>query len=274
LNEPNEALTFVKLGGSVITDKNREATAHVEVIRRLAGEIARARTARPDLQLVLGHGSGSFGHFVGRRYRTRQGLPGGGGWEGYAQTGAAALRLNRIVTDGFLGAGVPVVSLQPSASAQCRDGELVSMAVAPACRLLAAGMVPLVFGDVALDESLGFTIVSTETIFAHLAGHLGPARILLVGIVDGVFTADPLVHPDARLIPEITPANFAEVERALGASHGVDVTGGMLSKIGHMLDLVKANPGLRVQVVSGLQPGLLEAALRQPDARVGTNIHI
>jgi len=113
-------LAFIKLGGSVITDKNREATAQPEVIRRLAREIARARAADPGLRLVIGHGSGSFGHFVGRHYGTHLGLRDDRGWEGYARTGAAAARLNRLVTDVFLEEGVPVVSLQPSASARCR----------------------------------------------------------------------------------------------------------------------------------------------------------
>ena len=272
MNVTDKILTFVKLGGSVITDKNREATAHCDVICRLAQEIAHSRNARPQLQLVVGHGSGSFGHVVGKRYSTHLGLPGSGGWEGYAQTGAAALRLNRIVTDGFLESAVPVVSLQPSASAQCRNGTLISLAVRPVQELLAAGMVPLVFGDVALDETLGFTIISTETIFGYLAGHLAPARILLVGIVDGVYTADPLIHPGACLIPEITSGNIAELEHVLGDSHGVDVTGGMFSKICQMHGLVKAHPGLQIQVISGVRPGLLEAALCDPERPIGTLI--
>ena len=272
LNARNETLTFVKLGGSVITDKRREAVAHVDIIRRLAGEVARARAARPELRLVIGHGSGSFGHFVGRRYRTHLGLSGGGGWEGYAQTGAAATRLNRIVTDLFLESGVPVVSLQPSASALCREGELLSLAIGPVRTLLDVGLVPLVYGDVALDETSGFTIISTETIFAYLAQHITPARIILAGIVDGVYTADPLAHPEATLIPEITSANINEVELMLSGSHGVDVTGGMGAKVRAMYSLARSHPGLRVQIVSGLEAGLLEEVLINPGCEVGSII--
>ncbi len=268
----NNALTFVKLGGSVITDKHREAAAHIDIIRRLAEEVAHARAARPDLRLVIGHGSGSFGHFVGKRYQTHLGIPGGGGWEGYAQTGAAATRLNRIVTDVFLETGVPVVSLQPSASARCQNGELTSLAIEPVRVLLDAGLVPLVYGDVALDEARGFTIISTEVIFAHLAKHITPARIVLVGIVGGVYTADPLTHPEAALIPEITPANIGEVARALGGSHGVDVTGGMWSKVREMYGLAQAHPGLRVQIISGLEAGVLEKALIDPREEIGSII--
>ena len=47
-------LVFVKLGGSVITDKTLAETARPAVIARLAAEVAHALAARPALQLVLG----------------------------------------------------------------------------------------------------------------------------------------------------------------------------------------------------------------------------
>ena len=47
-------LVFIKLGGSVITDKTQPETARPEVIQRLAREVASARLARPELQLLLG----------------------------------------------------------------------------------------------------------------------------------------------------------------------------------------------------------------------------
>jgi isopentenyl phosphate kinase len=263
---------FVKLGGSVITDKNHEATAFPDVLHALAREIAAARAARSDLALVLGHGSGSFGHFVGRRYQTHLGLRGSGGWEGYVQTAAAAARLNRIVTDIFLREDLPVVSIQPSASALCRSGEIISLDPRPIRTLLESGCVPLVYGDVALDTAQGFCIISTEVIFAHLARCLSPERILLVGIVDGVHTADPFNNPTAALVPAITGENLAEVEALLGGSHGVDVTGGMLAKVREMHALAQAQPGLRIQILSGRQPGLLQDALLYSDKPIGTVI--
>ena len=106
-------LVFVKLGGSIITDKAQVETARPEVIARLAAEMSSALSLQPDLQVVLGHGSGSFGHVVARRYGTRQGVYSADEWRGFAEVAAVAARLNRIVTDAFLMAGVPVWSLQP-----------------------------------------------------------------------------------------------------------------------------------------------------------------
>ena len=268
-------LVFLKLGGSLITDKSREATAREGVIKRATREIRSALEARPDLRLLVGHGSGSFGHFVARRH----GLPGNdseGGppnWRGYAETGAAAARLNRLLTDIFLAERVPVVSIQPSASAHCCDGKLISMTTEPIELMLRHDLAPLVYGDVALDEVRDCTIISTEQIFDYLADHLEPERIVLAGEVEGVFTADPLKNESAQLIPEISRQNFCQVEHKLAGSHGVDVTGGMLTKVRIMYALVQGRPELKVQLISGQRPGMIRRALLEPDLEEGTTIH-
>jgi isopentenyl phosphate kinase len=264
-----QELVFVKLGGSVITDKTQPETARPDVIARLADEVAHAVAARPGLRLVLGHGSGSFGHVVARQYGTRQGVQSQAGWLGFAQVAAVAARLNRIVTEPFLAAGVPVWSLQPSSSARCRGGELVSLGTVQVEKALVHGLVPLLFGDVALDEVQGGTIISTEQIFAHLARRFRPARLVLVGTVDGVFERDPLCDPGARPVPEISAENWATVRAALGGSHATDVTGGMLTKVEEMMGLVQDLPGLVVHLISGERVGALEGALLRSTEAVG-----
>jgi isopentenyl phosphate kinase len=256
-----QELVFIKLGGSVITDKTRPETARPLVIDRLAGEIAAALAVRPDLRLLLGHGSGSFGHVVARHYGTREGVHDQAGWHGFAQVAAVAARLNRLVTDSLLAASVPVWSLQPSASARCRAGELVSLDTGAVQIALSRGLVPMVYGDVALDETLGGTIISTEQIFAYLARRLRPSRLVMVGAVDGVFEADPLLQPSARPIGRITPRNWEQVQIALGGSHATDVTGGMAAKVQGLLDLVEELPGLKAHILSGERLGAIQDAL-------------
>lgn len=262
-------LVFVKLGGSLITDKQVEATPRPAMIQRLAEEIRLALDRRPDIRLLLGHGSGSFGHFVAQRYQVQTGCT---DWHGYAETGAAASRLNRLVTDMFLEASVPVISIQPSASARCRGGKLIELSTYPIQKALEQGLVPLVYGDVAVDELWGSTIISTEAIFSYLAHQLLPQRILLVGEVRGVYSADPRLDKEARLIPVIRASQMDKEIGILGGSHGVDVTGGMLTKVHLMLELVRHLPGLRVYLLTGLEPGLLQRALENPDFNPGTLI--
>ncbi len=260
-------LVFVKLGGSLLTDKNRLEAARHDKIGQCMREVAAALRARPELRLVLGHGSGSFGHVAAVRSRF-----GSGGVTGYVETGAAAARLNRIVSDIALDAGLPVVSMPPSASALCDGGRLVELATRPLEIALQNGLMPLVFGDVAFDVQRGCTIASTEMVFDFLARRLYPARVLLVGQVNGVYSADPLHDPSARLIPRITPTSFPAVRDMLGGSHGVDVTGGMLTKVGLMVDLVQAVPGVRAQIISGETDGLLRECLIRGDNEEGTII--
>jgi isopentenyl phosphate kinase len=269
---PSTELAFVKLGGSIITDKQRPSTPRPELIERLGAEVKAALDARSSLRVLLGHGSGSFGHVVGARYRVRQGIADEQSWWGYAATGAAAGQLNRIVTDTFLAVGVPVVALQPSASVRCRSGRLVEMDVRPVSDVLRHGLVPLIYGDVALDEEQGCTIVSTEQLFAYLAHHLRPVRLIMVGEVDGVYTDDPLGNTGASRIRCITPATFDGLQARLGGSHGLDVTGGMLSKVREMVNLVARGHTQRVHLISGQRAGALQRALLDVVCDEGTLI--
>jgi len=264
-------LVFLKLGGSIITDKRRYETPRSTIIARMAKELSAALQARPDIKLLVGHGSGSFGHFVADKYRVHEGNL--EDWRGYAETGAAAQRLNRLVTDALLAEGVCAVSIQPSASALCHDAQLVEMAIDPIAKVLQHGGVPLVYGDVALDDVQGCTIISTEQIFTHLARYLRPERIVMVGQVPGVYSGDPQRDSIVRLIPEISSRNYEQVEQMLSTSFGVDVTGGMLTKVKAMFELIREQPNLTVRIITGRRNRLIEQVLLDPDLREGTLLH-
>ena len=265
-----DKLAFVKLGGSLITVKRTPETARDEIIRQVAEEIAGALAADPALRLVLGHGSGSFGHVFGHRYGTRAGVGTPEQWYGFAATADAAARLNRIVIRALLEAGVPAWSIQPSVALRCRDGRVEGGPDETVALALARGLVPVVFGDVALDSVRGGTIAGTEEIFEPLAARLRPQRLVLAGEVDGIYTADPLRDPQAQRVPLLTPDMLPELEAGLGGSHGVDVTGGMRAKVEQSLAMVQTHPQLEIVVCSGLQRGALAAALT--GAHVGTLI--
>jgi isopentenyl phosphate kinase len=261
-------LVFLKLGGSLITDKRRFETARMSVIERVAQEIQRAREARPDLRLILSHGSGSFGHFYADRYKVHKGHL--DDWRGYAETAAAAQRLNRLVTDALLKAGTPAVALQPSASARCHGGALVELALDPIQTLLERGCIPLVYGDVALDATQGCTILSTEQILVYLARALRPQRIILAGEVAGVYSGDPQRDTIVRLIPAITAHNYDDVHRMLSTSFGVDVTGGMQQKVELLFDLVTEQPNLEVRIITGRTAHMIERVLADAQVQEGT----
>ncbi|RME46145.1 MAG: uridylate kinase [Caldilineae bacterium] len=265
---------LLKLGGSLITDKTRPNTPRLDVLRRLAAEIEAARQARgDDLQLVIGHGSGSFGHVAAAKYNLTAGATGPESWYGLAQVSAAAARLNRIVMDILLEAGIPAIAFQPSASTRTRGEQLMYFETYSLKEVLKHGLVPVVYGDVSVDAVQGVNIVSTEMLFDNLARELNPDRILLAGDLDGVYTADPKTNPEATLIEEIDSSNWAEVEKVLGGSAGTDVTGGMYTKVRDMYHLTLAMPPMQAMIFSGLTPGNVENALLGRVADFGTLIN-
>jgi isopentenyl phosphate kinase len=265
--QPSE-LVFLKLGGSLITDKDRPRTARADVLARLAEEIAEARRLRPDMLLILGHGSGSFGHIPARKYRTRQGVSNSQDWLGFAEVWKEARMLNQIVVEALTTTGLPVIAFPPSAAVMARAGQPLRWDLTPLRAALAGGLVPLVNGDTIFDEQRGGTILSTEDLFIYLADHLRPARILLAGREAGVWADFPTC---THLIPAITPANYAALAAQIGGSSSVDVTGGMLEKVRTMLELAGKLPGFEARIFSGLEPGQVQNALL--GVALGTAIH-
>jgi isopentenyl phosphate kinase len=252
-------LIFLKLGGSLITDKDRPHTARPDAIRRLASEILQARQANPDLQIVLGHGSGSFGHIPAKKYGTRKGVHTPQEWQGFVEVWQEAHALNQIVLEILLEAGLPVITFPPSAAITARQGSVQTWDLDPLRRSLQAGIIPVIFGDVIFDVERGGTILSTEELFFHLAPALLPQRILIAGIENGVWQDYPAC---THLIQSITPASFPGIAAGISGSVSVDVTGGMIAKVQSMLELVTAQPALEVLIFSGVRPGLVFEALQ------------
>ena len=250
-------LIYIKLGGSLITDKHNESTPQNEVIRRMAREIVTGMEKCPQTRFLIGHGAGSFGHIQAARYNTRKGVHSARDWRGFANVAAIVAELNSIVRTELLSAGVPVFNVHPSASAQCQDRQLIAMATGPIKNALDNGLTPLLHGDVAFDKTHGGTIISTEMLFVFLSHFMPPDLVLLAGMAPGVLRK----YPQGSAIPEITPNTFREYAAGATSSGAPDVTGGMKSKVAEMLTLVQNIPGATVRIFSALPEGALARAI-------------
>ena len=260
-------LQFLKLGGSLITEKDQPHTARPEVIARLAGEIAAARMESPGLQLLLGHGSGSFGHIPALKYNTRQGVKSKQEWSGFVEVWREAAALNHIVMEALHDAGLPAVSFPPSASVLADDGRVAAWDIAPIRIALQAGLLPVVYGDVVFDTQRGGTILSTEDLFSYLALKFIPEQILLAGIEPGVWADYPAC---TQLLDEITARDLGDLEEALQGSAAADVTGGMASKVQESVQIARQLPMAEVRIFSAVRPRSLLEILR--GAPAGTRI--
>jgi isopentenyl phosphate kinase len=254
----DQDLLFLKLGGSLITDKLTARTLRQDVLTRLAGEITAALMKSPDLRLLVGHGSGSFGHFAAKQYGTYDGVRRPDEWLGFARVWKDARELNQLVLDALALAGLPVMAFPASAIVTTARRSVLRWETETIQKALAHNLIPVIQGDVVFDSILGGTILSTEDQFFHLAARLKPRRILLAGIEPGVWEDFPAC---TRLLDHIRLDDYANIADSLGASAGVDVTGGMVHKVTRMLDVIRENPGLDIRIFSGEKPGNLEQAL-------------
>jgi isopentenyl phosphate kinase len=265
-------LVFLKLGGSLITDKTQPYTPRLDVIEDVTLQISTALQNQPNLRLILGHGSGSFGHVAASEYHTRDGfIPRPSPlihrerdkteenyWKGFSEVWYQASELNRFVMKALHKTNVLAVALPPLANIIASDGQVSIWETTSIRMALAAGIVPVIYGDVTFDEVRGGTILSTEDLFSHLARALNPERILLAGHETAVWENFPA---RTRKIETITPQTFGEISRGVGKADGADVTGGMEAKVTQMLELVQQNPELKIQIFSGAEPSNIVRAL-------------
>jgi len=264
--KPHE-LILIKLGGSVITDKDKPFSERMDVIKRVSKEIHDARKKK-DFRLVVGHGGGSYPHVPALKYHVNEGVNCKESYRGIAEVQDAASRLNRKIVRELINAGENAMSIQLSSCCITEDGKIKDMFTEPIKHILDYNMVPVPYGDVAMDIKKGCSIISTEEILRFLAELLLKggeyknyklSRIIMCGRVDGVFTADPQKDNSAKFIPVITPGNIDSVGNYLAESSGIEVTGGMIEKVGKVLEL--AEHGVETEIINALEPGRVKEAL-------------
>lgn len=246
---------IVKLGGSVITNKRRRFTVKRATLTRLARELSAAKGP-----LVIVHGGGSFGHPVASKYGIAEGYKSKDQLMGLSLTHRAMERLNAHVIEALQKASLPAIAVQPSACAVVSGGRIQSMELAPIQKMLALGLVPVLYGDAVPDLSKGMSILSGDQLVAQLACELGTKRVILGVDVDGVYTVNPKTNKNAELIQEISLSNWPSVEKRLtGGVGGKDVTGGIANKMRELLAL--AERGVEAEIVNAAKPNILRRAI-------------
>lgn len=262
-----EELILIKLGGSVITDKGKPFTSNNNVIRRLGREIASAGQKYKG-KIIIGHGSGSFGHTVATKYKTNEGKTDEKSIKGAVKTARAAADLNRIVVSSLIKVGLNVVSFAPSSFIISTEKSRWSAFLYPIEEVLQMNIVPIVYGDVVFDAKKGFTIYSTEQIFGVLLKKLHKKykfnRIIQCGVTDGVY------NNDGKTIPLITKKTLKSYDESIGKSKSTDVTGGMLHKVQQSVVLEKKHR-IDTIIINGKIPGQLQKAILGENVK-GTRI--
>jgi isopentenyl phosphate kinase len=240
---------ILKIGGSVLTDKNRASTARPEQIRRVAAEIR----AGKDSRLVLIHGAGSFGHHQAREYGLKAGLN-EQSIRGIMPTHNAVRSLSDMIINELYASGVYAAPVHPLSSCTLNGGRIERMCMDVIDRMLASGIVPVLHGDVVMDTSKGIDVLSGDQLVVYLAKALGAEKVGIGTNVEGVYAKD------FKIIRAITPSNLSEVKESLSGSGGVDVTGGMYGKIMELAELARS--GIPSCVFNAEKPGNVAAFLK------------
>lgn len=167
---------LIKLGGAAITNKSQLETLNTEVLASAARQLAELYKDLGGARFAVVHGAGSFGH----QQAAAAGVAAGGIHtsaavrQGFATTRASVTRLNQIVVEALLGAGIPAVGVSPCAAWATRGRAVAVDGCDGVAALLAVGLVPVLHGDAVLDDQLGCTILSGDVIVSRLCQRFRP----------------------------------------------------------------------------------------------------
>ncbi len=246
---------ILKIGGSVITDKDGELAARTEIINRLADEIAKAKPGK----LILVHGGGSFGHPTAQKWGIKEGFKEPGQMLGFAETHHVMTVLNGLIMDALVWHEIPAVSVAPSCGFLTENGRIKSSDCTTVERMMRMGFTPVLYGDATLDEKLGFTVLSGDQLVAYLALKFNACKIVMGIDCDGLYDADPKTNKNAKMFQHLTLKELQTLQGKLSTPNNGDVTGGIQGKVTELLPVVEK--GIPVSIVNGAKTGRVYKAL-------------
>lgn len=224
-NADDRDLVVLKLGGSVITEKEAHETVDEPTLQSAAAAIG-GSIDRIDLLVV--HGGGSFGHVHAAAHGVST-TDGSRDREAMAAIHGAMKRLNGAVVDALAAESVPTVPVHPLSLAARDRNATLTMGIDGITRLLSEGFVPVLHGDVIAHGGRGVTVLSGDEIVTYLAEELRADRIGVCSTVPGVLDDDGDVVDVIEEYETIAPV--------LGDSEATDVSGGMAGKVRQLLSV-------------------------------------
>ncbi len=243
----------IKIGSNILVDPN-DGTVRKAWLRSLADDIARCRARGQDVVLVS---SGAIA--IGRRH-----LNFGAGILKLEESQAAAatgmIRLAHAYEETLAPHDITLAQVLMTLD-DSENRKRYLNARNTLNTLLKAEAVPLINENdtVATDE---IRFGDNDRLAARVAAMISADALILLSDVDGLYTADPLLSPDAEFVPvvhQITP----EID-AMGGRSGSDVgSGGMITKL--VAAKIVINAGCAMVITKGAvnNPlGKLEAGAR------------
>ncbi|MFW9999592.1 MAG: type 2 isopentenyl-diphosphate Delta-isomerase [Candidatus Hodarchaeota archaeon] len=248
-------IILLKLGGSLLTDKNRPFSLREDILEKCINQIIESKKL-----IVLVHGGGSFGHPIAKKYQISQGLNESikGQIIGLSKTHEAMTKFNSIIINKFLDKQCSAISIQPSSIFIQDFNEIVFKSIDPIEKMLELGIIPVLYGDILLSWDSSFTILSGDQIILKLCANVQKFKISKVIFAieeDGIYIKD---NGNEKLALKLKSNDLNNIKLA-ELDQKIDVTGGIKSKLETIKDIIKFN--IPVQIINGIKNGNISKAL-------------
>lgn len=235
-------VSILKLGGSVITYKDKPLTLNLNIIEEISKHLRSI-----DKPLIIVHGGGSFGHYYSVKYDMHS-KPDRYDIHGVAVVRTSMVELNNYITNIMVRYSLNPYTIPPITFMNGKD--VIKDKVIEIARLAEEGLLPITHGDVMPIDDKQYYILSGDEIMSIFASILKPEKIIFALNVDGIYNN----MSEKRLIEEISSEDSIDLEEVRA-----DVTGGMKRKLREAFKI--ASNGLEVMLVNGLKPERIVKAL-------------
>ena len=258
-------MIILKIGGSILTNKGSEISeVDAASLKRIASEIKASLDNSPK-QVIIVHGAGSFGHPPAKKHRIGEEFDKSLYPQkrlGFCEIQNEVKKLNMFICEAFIREGLPAVALPASSFITATDKRITDGNLDVFKNYLSKGFVPVIYGDVVLDNKLEFCVISGDQLIQYLAKNLNPDRVILGTDVDGVYSKNPKTNDDAIFFEKFT--SLEDLDTLEGTTN-VDVTGGMVGKIKELLFL--ADLGIESKIINAEVEGNIFKVLENEEVK-------
>lgn len=236
-------MILIKLGGSVITNKEKPLSARRKLIDKIVSTLKKI-----DEPIIVVHGGGSFGHYWSVKYNMHT-KPRNYNPHGVSVVKNSMVELNKIMLDSFLKNKLNPYCLPPTDF--IFGNKPIPKKVKEIEKIAKANLIPITFGDALWFGKKKSYILSGDKIMTILAKILKPRLCIFVLNVDGLYSD----LKTKKLIHEL------KGQKPLISKSSKDVTGGMKRKVEEATKISKN--GINVFFVNGNKPERIVDAVKR-----------
>ena len=234
-------MILIKLGGSIITNKERPLSARRKAIENILKQIKKIKEPK-----IIVHGGGSYCHYWSVKYDMHT-KPAKYDTHGVTIVKNSMIELNKIILDIAVKNRINAYCLPPTDF--MNGNRPIKNKILTMNDISKSGLTPITFGDALWFGQKKSYILSGDVIMTTIAKVLKPRLSIFVLNVDGVYSdlkTKKLIYDFKKEKPTISISKM-------------DVTGGMTRKITEAVKISKS--GLNVFFTNGNKPQRITDAI-------------